>query len=52
MQEKVRMPEEEGAKGKENKKTGLKKEDAQNQAKWKDGVQAILSGLNLAISTK
>ena len=30
---------------KETKKIGLKKEDAQNRAKWRDRVQAIVEGM-------
>ena len=37
----------------ETEKIGLKKEDALNQAKWREGVQAIArNGVNPAISAK
>ena len=39
----------------ETEKIGLKKEDALNQAKWRDGVQAIaerMGWVNPAISAK
>ena len=29
----------------ETKKIGLKKEDAMNRAKWRDGVQAVAEGM-------